>query len=446
MGIIYGQKSFNQSLNASYNIFLYDTLLKKLCMKKEYIVLLIGCIIGTLFRLWFINTTPQPFQFDQWEYYYFAVQMLKNGIFASTARLYGYPLFQVIIYKIHSIYSIQPVFVYQAIVDSLTAFLIYKWAKLLFRQKSVPWVAFALYLFNPYTSAYVGVILSEVLGTFFTTLMLYLLTLFVLKKNPYVLLLLSITAGFLTQIRPAFLYFAIGSFIFCLYLFFKETIKTKLRMLLLIEAIVLFVLPFLYTLWGNVLYFQEWTFTNVDHIPPRELYISVMVPNRAPYHQSNGFAAYPPEVMHLYREYSSPTNQKERALMGDKYFNLSKTVIINDPWLFVRQRLGKMFFVWEKHYLFYYQEPINQLRDVLVYWGNIILLVLGVSGLIMWCWKEKKQSKKFILLAGVYAIFLVYISVIHSVSLAEERYSLPGYPLLFLFAGYAIVFLWLHDS
>jgi hypothetical protein len=404
-------------------------------MKKEYFLLLIGCIVAIVFRFWLINISPQPFAFDQYEYYKFALQILDRGIFADSARLYGYPLLLAIIYKVFGLGNIQAVFVFQAMVDGLTALLIYEWAKLLFRQKSIPWIAFVLYIFNPYTSAYVGVVLSEVTGIFFTALFMYLFTLFWLKKKLVVFLLFSFVAGFLPQIRPAFLYFSGGLFVIGLCSYWKKRG--------VIIGILLFILPFLYVLWGNVVYFKEWKATNVDHIVERELFISVMVPNQAPYHMKSGYDVYPKEVMKLYQEYSVlPQSKQERAEMGNKYLTQATEIIKNDPWLFIRERLGKMFFVWEKHFLFYYQEIPNRPRDILVYWGNILLLVFGAMGLIKWSIERYKKNRKKMVLPGVYAFLIVYISVIHSVSLAEERYSLPGYPLLFLFAAYSFVLLW----
>lgn len=414
--------------------------MEKTRMKKEQYILLIGFVVAILFRFWLISISPQPFAFDQLEYHSFALQMLHTGIFAESARLYGYPLLLAIVYKLFGLGNIQAMFVFQAIVDSLTALLIYKWATLLFRQKSVPWIAFVLYIFNPYTSAYVGVLLSEVTGIFFTTLFIYLFTLYWLRKKLSVFLLFSFVAGFLPQIRPAFLYFSVGLFLLSLYTYWKETKRRQIHSIVnLAIGMVLFTLPFLYVLWGNVLYFNEWKFTNVDHIPSRELFISVMVPDRAPYHMKSGYDVYPKEVMKLYSEYSvKPINQKERTVMSNAYLTQALEIVIRDPWLFIRQRLGKMFFVWEKHFLFYYEERPNSVRDTLVYWGNIVLLVSGVTGLIMWSIREVKNNKKTVL-AGIYTLLIVYISVVHSVSLAEERYSLPGYPLLFLFAGFAFV-------
>ena len=404
-------------------------------MKKEYFLLFIGCVVAIVFRLWLISIFPQPFINDQFEYHRFALQILHSGVFADSARLYGYPLLLAVIYKLFGVENLQAVFVFQAIIDSLTALLIYQWAKLLFRQKGVPWIALALYIFNPYTSAYVGVVLSEVTGIFFTTLLLYLFTLFWLKKKLVIFLLFSFVAGFLPQIRPAFLYFSGGLFIIGLYGYWKKRG--------VIIGILLFILPFLYVLWGNVIYFNEWKFTNVDHILPRELFISVMVPDRAPYYMISGYGVYPKEVMKLYEEYSVlPKNQKERETMGNTYLAQAIKIINKDPWLFIRQRLGKMFFVWEKHFLFYYQERTNSVKSALVYWGNIVLLISAVAGLSTWSMEINKKNKKEAVLPIIYMVFILYISVIHSVSFAEERYSLPGYPLLFSFAAYTVALLW----
>ncbi len=389
-------------------------------------VVIAGFFLAILLRLLLIKLFPQPFLFDQADYHTFAQQMLQRGLYAESARLYGYPLFVATIYRVFSLNNLQAVFVFQAILDSATALLIYIWAKLLWNKKSVSWVAFVLYIFNPYTSAYVGVVLSEVTGIFFTALFLYLCTLSWLKKKMTAFLLFSFVAGFLPQIRPAFLYFSVGLFLLGLSIYWKK------RWTLI--GTLLFILPFLYVLWGNVVYFGQWKLTPVDHIFPRELFISIMVPNRLSDDVRQGHTAFPKEVTQLYKEYSvKPKNQKERIAMADTYFAQAIEMMKENPWLFIRERFSKMFFVWEKHFLFYYQESPNALRDGIVYWGNIILLMGGLSGLLVWF--VKKRS----LLAILYLSFIAYISVIHSVSLAEERYSLPGYPLLFLFAGYALV-------
>ncbi len=395
-------------------------------MKKEYFVLIVGFIVAIVFRFWFISISPQFFGFDQFDYHTFALQMIKNGVYAESARLYGYPIFLAIMYKFIGFENLQAIYVFQAIADSMTAIIVYQWAKLLFNKKSVSWVAFVLYIFNPYTSAYVGMILSEVTGIFFTALLLYFFTLFWLKKKIIVFLIFSFVAGFLPQIRPAFLYFAVGLFFISVYIWWKEI---KLRYI----GIALFILPFLYVLLGNVMYFDEWKLTNVDRVFPRELFISIIVPNRLSDDVRQGRIAFPKEVTRLYKEYSvKPKNQKERTAMAHVYFAQSMEIIKKNPWQFIRERFGKMFFVWEKHFLFYYEESPNTLRDQMVYWGNMILLMSGLSGLLVWF--VKKRS----LLAVLYASFIIYISIIHSFSLAEERYSLPGYPLLFLFAGYTL--------
>lgn len=231
---------------------------------------------------------------------------------------------------------------------------------------------------------------------------------------------------------------SIGLFIFSTCLYWATVKPIRVRLLIVTEGLFLFIIPFLYTLFGNVLYFKEWKLTNVDRIFPRELFISIMVPDRAPYHIRSGFAVYPPEVMHLYYTYSiQPKNKKERALMGNTYLSKSWKIIKENPWLFIRQRIGKMFFVWEKHYLLYFQKIQHEFEDKLIYWSNIVLLIFGTTGLIIWNNDKKKK-----MLARIYLTFLIYISLVHSVSLAEDRYSLPGYPLLFIFASFSIAFLW----
>jgi len=410
-------------------------------MKRTTIFLSICFIVGILFRLWFISLAPQEFKFDQVEYEKFALGIVHHGVYGSTARLYGYPMIVAFIYSVFGIHNLQAVYIVQAVFDSLTAIFLYIIAKRVMKKESVAWIAFLLYLFNPFTSAYVGVLLSEVTGIFFTTLLLLTVTITWKRKESFFVYLVPFIAGLLSQIRPAFMYFAVGVTLLTLYRHNKPNQSLYRSIKTLAIYIGIFLIPFLYTLLGNIKYFHEWKLTNVDHIPPRELYISVMIPGRSPVLVQNGWDVYPQEVMYLYGEYSTlPTNKYERDQMAKKYLEKAKIIIANNPLLFIKQRFEKMFYVWEKHTLFYYNDTNTLFSSRIVYWGNLLLLFLGGIGTVLW-WIASLKQKQYVL-PGIYTLFLLYISLIHSVSFAEERYSLPGYPMLYLFAGYTIQSIW----
>ncbi len=424
-------------------------------MKKYLFVLF---VIGIIFRFWIANLVPQPFVFDQTEYHFYALQMLHKGLVAWQPRLYGYPLFLSLIYKLFGEGNFLVVFVAQSIVDTLTGLIIYLIAKKIFKNQKVAIFSYILYLFNPFTSVYAILTLSEVWGVFLVAVIFYLMILIYKRgdasggppiraaarqsnsehevgvtrgRTPW-FLLLTLILGYLPQVRPAFLFYSLFLFGIISIWFYKNY---KLRRGVLI-AVLLFILPFIYNIAGNWVYFKQFSPTTVDNLLVREFFISLYVPGRAPIHARDPLS-FPMEVQKIYYEYTPiPQTPLDRKFMTRKYLYLALKKVEANPGEFILSRIRKFWYVWEKHFIFYYNQPANTLIDFLTYWGNNILIFLAIYGFYIWFRKEVKLKMRWF---GHFTIFTIfYISAVHSFSLTEERYSFPGYPLLFLFAGYGI--------
>lgn len=405
--------------------------------------LIIFFILGIIFRLWSANLIPQPFVFDQTEYHNFALQILDKGLVAWQTRLYGYPLFLATVYKLFGVGNFGAVAVIQTIFDCFTAVLIYLIAKKIFKDHKIVFLSFILYLFNPFTSVFVVLTLSEVFGIFLMTLITYLLiltdssdmSLWPRRK----LFLVAFLLGYLPQVRMTFLIYSVVVFFWLVMRVMRE-----IGVIRVIGMIILFLLPFTYNIAGNWVYFKQFSPTTVDNLFVREFYISLYVPGRSPFHAKSS-DVFPPEVQKIYNEYSPvPQNSDERKAMAQKYLNLGLVKVADEPIEFISSRLAKFWYVWEKHFLFYYTQPENKPLDFATYWGNNLLLAVAFAGFILWRREKKEAGNKWF--GWLFVFTVLYISVVHSMSLAEERYSLPGYPLTFLFAGYGIYVLtkWLR--
>ena len=91
-----------------------------------------------------------------------------------------------------------------------------------------------------------------------------------------------------------------------------------------------------------------------------------------------------------------------------------------------------MGYVWEKHFIYpYVMGKPSEAVKALTYWGNIALLLMAGIGLV-----AAGKSKRSIV-SGV-IIFFLYISLAHMFSTSEERFSLPAYPWIAVFAGYGL--------
>lgn len=424
---------------------------------KKY--LLVFFVLGIIFRFWIANLVLQPFVFDQTEYHNYALQMLDKGLVSWQSRLYGYPLFLAVIYKIFGIGNFFAVAVIQSIVDCLTAVLIYSIAAKIFKSKKTAWVSYLLYLFNPFTSVFAVLTLSEVWGVFLMAAIIYLLIYFFHRgdasggppiraatntwsehevgvtrgRTPW-FLFLALLLGYLPQVRPSLLFYSLTLLGIIVIWIYKSYWKIPPFTALLF--ILLFFLPFTYNVMGNWVYFRQFSPTTVDNLFVREFYISLYVSGRSPFHAATS-DVFPPEVQKVYNEYTVlPQNAAERKAMAQKYLNLGMLKVAENPLDFIFSRIKKFWYVWEKHFIFYYNQPESRLVDSLTYLGNNMLIFVALYGFYNWFRKEAKEKMRWF---GYFTIFTVlYISAVHSFSLTEERYSFPGYPLIFLFAGYVV--------
>lgn len=431
-------------------------------------------LLGFLFRLWIVNYEPQGFMLDQWEYDQAAIKILHNPdhLFLSSYRLPGYSLVLALIYSVFGSENTKAWIVFQAILDTLCALLVYGIAKGLFKNNQAVWIAFILYLFNPYTSAYVGVRLTEITAIFLITLIFYLFYKFLEKPKMWIILALSFSLGFLPQVRPGFLYFDIGILLIVFgnfYISFKRwklagfsnlgqswgptvegsTVsprlsserKTKLisksariyksSLFLFVVSLALFSLPFLYNIAANWKNYRQFAPMTVDNLFVREFYISLFIGNEE---TKQGM---PNEVIGIYREYSTATTPDGRRAMADKYWKASIEEIMKNPNKFITSRLAKMWYVWEKHILYQYSNPDFKGYGFLVYTGNIIILAAGLFGLGgYWIKGMKNMRERWMVYLTV--ILIVYISVLHAFTITSERFSLPAYPMIMIFAGFGV--------
>lgn len=350
----------------------------------------------------------------------------RQYVYISSYRLYGYPLILAILYSIFGRESTFSWKISQALMDTATAVLIYFIAKKIFKKGQPAWIAYFLYLFNPYTSAYVGVRLTEITAIFLVTLIFYLFLQTNLTVKMIPLFLLAVTLGYLPQVRPGFLFFSLTILAVLLFRLVKSVSSKKIKIAKLVLTLLLFVLPFSYNTAHNLIYFKQNSPLTVDNLFAREFYVSLFIEN------SDTISFIPPQVNWIYQEYSTAKTAEGRRIMTQKYFNLALEEIKKDPTKFIANRFKKLWFVWEKHAIFPYGRLKHPVADFMTYWGNVTLLVLAIFGL--WSYIKGKVHKGALL-----SIFLcLYISLLHAFSITAERFSLPAYPLIFLFTGFSL--------
>ncbi|MEK7141442.1 MAG: hypothetical protein AAB800_02750, partial [Patescibacteria group bacterium] len=141
---------------------------------------------------------------------------------------------------------------------------------------------------------------------------------------------------------------------------------------------------------------------------------------------------WPREAQNAWGAFTAPPDAAGRAAVADQYLKKAITIIERDRIGFLQSRLAKMGYVLEKHFIYpYVMGKPSEAVKALTYWGNIALLLMAGIGLV-----AAGKSKRSIV-SGV-IIFFLYISLAHMFSTSEERFSLPAYPWIAVFAGYGL--------
>lgn len=397
-------------------------------MKKKVFLLL---IFGVLFRLWFISLAPQPFIDDQMQYHIYARKMMDRHFIASHSyRSYPYSLFLAILYTLFGFGNLYAVFVAQALLDSLTGLLLFMILRHSAKDKRLPRIGLLLYLVNPFTSGYVGVILSEVLAAFTIVASVASGVWFIQKSTIMRGLLFGIMTGIAAETRNAsFLWALIPIILTMIFISWKRYWRAYVSVMF--GVIFTLVYP-LYVNWRD---YGEFTVTTVDSIFAREFFNGAVLKILPPFTYS-----YPQEVMTMYTEYyteQNPWRTKERRVMARKYTDKAIALIRADPFDYLRTRIFKMWYVWQKENIFFYQEPHFATHFQYTYIGNLVLLALSLVGLFLPVWRG---VGKFVRLCIVGSLF--YGTLAFSITHAEYRLTIPYYPLLIVSASVAISTFW----
>ena len=408
--------------------------------KKRFLIIILLFLTGLLYRLLLIKIFPQPFAFDQLQYRDYANLMKVYGLYAHSFRIYGYPLFILVIDKISNnglFLGFNNFQLAQAVLDTISALLVFGTAGALFRSYTKALISYILYLFNPFTSGFTGVMLPEVLAAFLFS-SLYFLSITFLKSRSLILVFFTgIILGFIPQVRPVYYFFSIFMFFLMLFYVLKRFVK-DFRWILLFFLSIGFCIPFIYTVWGNYQWYSEISLMDVDRLSIENFYISMFVKRskKIPVSMDD----YPKEVRWAYNEYSYRKDTPEkRKTTRDLFFRLALEEIKNNPVKFIIWRIEKMWYIWEKHMIFPYNNGQTPILSIISYWGNVIYLFLAAMGFIFWSKAQTINNfikgKGLVLFTG-FPIF--YTTVANAFSSTEERYSLPVYPLIILFGGFGL--------
>jgi hypothetical protein len=387
-------------------------------------------ILAIGFRLWFVSLAPQPFGWDQYEYEMYAHKIFSSPYFLASHsyRNYPYPLFLALVYTVVGFGNHQAIFFIQAVADSIVGLLLFFILSFGLRAQRAGWIALILYTFNPFTSGYVGVLLSEILSLFCIVMTVALGVAFLKKPAIFVGVLFGLSAGLAAEVRSAAFGWAAVPIVL---LFFCVSVKRHL--LAWIAILVGLGISVLYPLWVNWRDFHEVNISIVDSIVPREFFQGVLLERLPPFTYT-----YPVESHRMwqefYSEYDPGRTTQQRAAMAQKYMDKAWTLVNKDRVDYIKVRFEKMWYVWQKENVFFYQEPGFASHKAYTYRANQFLLLLAAVGLFWW--KNRRGAHWFVRWSIIGSI--IYATLMLSLTHAEYRLTIPFYPLLFMAAAVGI--------
>ncbi len=385
---------------------------------------------------------------------------LKNDD-AHFGRLPGYPAFYGIHYVLFSEQNANAALsITQAILDTLSIFLIYQIGLLLFRKEIFALASAIVYAFNPFVIVWIPVVGSESLATFITILFFYLL---LIKKNNHSKdILLGGVAAMAFYVRP---YLGILTVSIVLYYFLGAGITKSFFRHALLAAVTFLIC---YSAWPLRNYFN---YNRVELLMPSttgyDRYSADIVAARAWIYcwspdadfyldeiaQGRGSQNFPKELFSTSNEISTTDSLMHMAMQCGKGFRTwqyktTDTVLCTDE---VANKFNTLRQQYKNNFpiRYHFSVPLQNLKKFFfkssltthrsssamtkVLFGlRTVLIAVSLLGLILF-WR--KEIAPIIFFVAFMLLFICFY-----VRQLEMRYLLQAEVLLFIFSGPCIGF------
>lgn len=342
------------------------------------------------------------------------VDLAHDYAITRVGPLYEY--FLAGIYKIFG-HHYGPVWVFQALLHVLTAWLVYLTALLIFagneQQKKIGLWAAAIFGFYPDLIEISAMLMTETFYLFFVCLMFYLFFIYFIKGGQWLSLVLGLIFGLTVLARPPVL-FLIPVIAFY---FFKDK-----------------------KIWPSILFLVSFT----------TVFIPWTVRNYNAYHEfmplgTAGILNFEIGNYHGASGEQKPSDD-QAAFMGNHTIVESANRSVEKFKLFLKEhpgeflkltalRINKYFSIIRPIGFWFYQQGWSQFLFIISSaFASVFLFVLGLGGFIM-AFKSKNEALYYLLAFTVFTPLIIFITVV------ETRYRFQIYPLLAILAGYCATLL-----
>ncbi len=332
------------------------------------------------------------------------------GIFRTP----GYPFFLALVYFMFG-HSVTAVYIAQAILDSISAVLLF-WIALHYVQKRIAGLAAILYALYPYPTIFCGVLHQDILLIFATLLSLFALTRSMKRpESIWHWLLVGASVGFTALVKGNFVLFIVLPFGTVLFLGI-----TKLRKIRILALIAIgFVLTLLPWVGRNYLVFRSFPLLATGHTGIGLMMVTEELKGEDPL---------------LNRSHDIPIRDLKDFADGADSIRLEKErareaiPVLRQHWrqyaLVMMKHIPRLWLskyaVWHGYFV--------KLSGIIISW---VVLILGLAGMFLLRREWLKMLPLYLTIAAVTLMHVMYI--------VEARYTLPARPVMLLFAAYTLV-------
>lgn len=399
--------------------------------QKFKIIFFLFLIIGIIGRIFLASKTFNLLGWDSHSYNGFALELLNRrwGLDCCDKNA-GYGVFLFLTYSLFGANNFLAVYFVQILIDIFIALVIYFCAKKITGQKSA-YISSVLYLINPLTASYTGLILSETITMLIIILIAYLCVNKSLTGSKILWITLGALLGAFLFIRVSFYYFP---FIFII-IFTKLFITNNKRLVFTMIVTIGFITASLYSLIG----FRQ-KYGKVSIVPPYSLGTSALYANFYNDRYPEFISDYPQKVNPKFYEFNleyHTTHYLDLHAFKKKYTGLFWEKFQKDWPLFFRNSIRNVFWMWDKEHLYAYEDHFYPQDKWPLRIGNIALFMTAFIGLIDILKKKEKSGEEKRIIFFTCVLFL-YITLFFSLISNETRHSLSFYPLLFFWSGNGI--------
>jgi hypothetical protein len=398
-------------------------------MKRKILLLFFA---GFLFRLLLSSFSDSNLVWDAWMYDFWAKKIIAMTFFAECClKNMGYPAFLASIYSVFGVGNISAVRLIQSLLDTATGFLIFSTAGKILNTRAALF-SLIIYLFNPLTASYTGILLPETVSLFYMAFTGFIITRNNFVKRRVLWFFLGLLLGLILFTKVQYYYFVL----LFLFIYTVVYIRGFSKIIFLTVSVSGFLLASSYSLFTNYNSFHV-----ISLKPPyggiygEGLYSGFYNDKRYP--EINIDTAKINPVLMDIRNESLTLKPEDRGKFDEKYRKLFWNKFRTDWKVYIANTFRNMFWIWDKDHLFIYKDIFYPWDKYMVRIYNIILLVLFLLGL---GWELIKKKLKAIYNPVFLYTFLIFIYITFFVTIIsnESRHSVAVYSMIILWSGYGL--------